>query len=839
MNSKFNTDALLRSFDDGNPIRKSLKKSLFFPLPPNETFSKSHDLNKSFKFLTLVFSFFLFSQMSAVTITSTGTGGSWNTGGTWVGGSSPASTDDVVIASGATVTTSGNRTCASITISGTLTMSNGNNLTLSGNFTNNGTFNAGGGSSRVTFNGNNTLQTVSGSSTAFNNIIVNKGTSINNILNVSAVITMSSNGLTITNGTFKLSSASTITPFTNDPTLGSNAGFWNNGGTVTTTNGNDFTFDGLFRNSAGTTNVGNSTGDYLRYGTGSSIIIEGGIVNIAGSLRPDNSGTSTTTYSQSAGTVTCGTSGSTSGSTGIFDISETGSSFTMSNGTIVIVRANANFTGGDYLVLASTNNVTGGTIQIGNSGTPASQTIEINSTVPVYNLSMNTTNSPVARLLTSALAVKKDLTIGSGSTFNSNNLNITVSGTWVNNGTYTAGSSTALFNNASNETISGTTTFYRLVINKPLGNITLNNSITVSNLLTFTKGIIIGSATNQVLLNDNTVVSGASDSSHVKGAVAKTGNDAFVFPVGDGSFYAPISISAPSNTNQVFTAQYFNTAYTNTSSLSGLNNVSTEEYWILDRSGNTNNVNVTLSFSNSRGSRVNTSSLSDLRVARWNGSQWVSHGNGGTTYSAPNGTLISSAAVTSFSPFTLGSSSGLNPLPVQWLNFTTKTLEKTIVLDWSVYETNNKGFSVEKSLDGKTWRIIGTLKSTPNTSNSNYSFIDFSPAKGFQYYRIKQTDINENHTYSEIAAVRFEFNLAQSVQVYPNPASDNVNILMNFETEENVLVTIYNISGQKVMTVNQPSLHLLSIDISELENGVYWIEISALGISERSRLIKN
>ncbi len=778
--------------------------------------------------------------MHAATITSTSSGGAWNTGGSWVGGSSPASTDDIVIASGATITTGGNRSCASMTINGTLTLSNGNNLTVTGNFTNNGTFNAGGTSSRVTFSGNNALQTVSGSATAFNNMTVNKGSSVNNILNITSVITMTSNGLTITNGTFKLSSASTITPFTGNPSLGSNAGLWNNGGTITTTNGNDFNLDGLFRNSAGTTNIGNVSGDYLRYGSGSSIIIEGGIVNIAGSLRPDNGGNSTTTYLQSGGTLNCATAGTTSGSTGVFDLSMSGCSFTMSGGSIVLVRPNTSFSGGDFLVLASTTNVTGGTIQVGNSNTPASQTIELNTTAPIYNLTVNATNSPVMRLLTNNLTVKNTLTIASGTTFNTNNLNMAIQGNWSNNGTYTAGTSTITFNGSGAQTVSGTNAFYAVTVNKTGGSLNLSNSVTISSQLSLSSGIVVGSASNQVIINNNATVSGASDSSHVNGAVKKVGNDAFVFPVGDGIFYAPISISAPANTNQEFIAQYFNTPYVNTSTLSALTKVSGKEHWILNRAVNTNNVNVTLSFSSTRGSGVNTSSLADLRVARWDGSQWVSHGNGGTSFSSPNGTVVTSSAVSSFSPFTLGSLNGLSVLPVEWLGIEAKVQKDRITIGWSTSsETNSRHFIVQKSLDGKQWLPVGQVKAMGNSAvPSAYTLEDMAPLAGVQYYRIQLVDLDGSSSFSPTTMAVVERDKNTATILYPNPANGYLNVDFSSDSGMPVMFVIYNAQGQKVITRDETGGGHVTIDISSYAPGLYYIEIQSAGIIEQLSFYK-
>jgi hypothetical protein len=81
------------------------------------------------------------SDLIAGTVTSTATGGKWSASATWVGGAVPGSSDDAVIANGATVTIDANVTVASITVgqgvSGTLTFDNVaiRVVTVSGNIT--------------------------------------------------------------------------------------------------------------------------------------------------------------------------------------------------------------------------------------------------------------------------------------------------------------------------------------------------------------------------------------------------------------------------------------------------------------------------------------------------------------------------------------------------------------------------------------------------------------------------------------------------------------------------------------------------------------------------------
>ncbi len=98
------------------------------------------------------------SIAQAATITSTGTGGDWNVGTSWVGGVAPIATDDVIIASGATINVTTNQTCVNLTLNGTAILNfntNTRTLTVNGTMTMNGT-------SQVTGNNNNRILSLQG-----------------------------------------------------------------------------------------------------------------------------------------------------------------------------------------------------------------------------------------------------------------------------------------------------------------------------------------------------------------------------------------------------------------------------------------------------------------------------------------------------------------------------------------------------------------------------------------------------------------------------------------------------------------------------------------------------
>jgi hypothetical protein len=385
------------------------------------------------------------SQMTSPpgAISSTAAGGNWSAAATWSGGVVPTTGDNVTIADGATVTidtaavalnvTVGSPTLApnggaaatlqyEATTARTLTVgqsvavsSNGvlqsaatgtvttHVLSIGGNLMNDGVLdfstNANTAAASITFTGAaNAMFTGNGPTTDIRAITINKGTSSASILDVSTtnftvrgVTTDVAGFLTLTNGTFKISGNFTVTNrvfLTAIYTIPATAGIWLNNpnfivaGTVSsTTTANN----GLFRVTDGIYNIGVGAGDEMGGGTGAVFIIEGGTVNASGRLDPQ----SAVSYTQTAGTVNVAVVGNTRSLFGSFEIFSTGSSFTMSGGTINVINRNTGATQVDYDVLALTTNVTGGLLVIGATGAPASTSYHVQGSTP--NLTINAT----------------------------------------------------------------------------------------------------------------------------------------------------------------------------------------------------------------------------------------------------------------------------------------------------------------------------------------------------------------------------------------------------------------------------------------------------------------
>lgn len=405
--------------------------------------------------------------------------------------------------------------------------------------------------------------------------------------------------------------------------------------------------------------------------------------------------------------------------------------------------------------------------------------------------------------------------------------NVTIYGDVTNNGTIADSGTLVTLAGSAMQTFGGSsvTTLNNLLLNNSdATGVTLTQDLNVRGTLTFTDGYLNTTAANILTLTATSAVAGTSNNSFVSGPAVKTGNTAFVFPVGKNVVYAPIAIAAPGVITDQFTAEYFqvspNALYSTSSLEAGLDHVSDCEYWMLDRTTGSSNVAVTLSW-DTRSCGV--TDPSELRVARWDGAQWTNKGNGGTTGTTAAGTVVSTAAVTDFGPFTLASITASNPLPIELLAFAAKCENEEVILRWSTdSEFNNDFFTIESSFDASDWNSIATVDGAGTTTTlTNYAWTDLSNPGRSMYYRLSQTDNNGQTVIHEIDYLENCSFPENAVSVYPNPAKRIVNIL----TEAKVTnIIVMNPEGK---TIDLPvDFQLNQLDFNGLPNGVYFIRIT-------------
>lgn len=176
---------------------------------------------------------------------------------------------------------------------------------------------------------------------------------------------------------------------------------------------------------------------------------------------------------------------------------------------------------------------------------------------------------------------------------------------------------------------------------------------------------------------------------------------------------------------------------------------------------------------------------------------------------------------------------GNSTVPVTLLSFNAANENNQVKLAWATTnEINTTHFTVERSNDGITFNQLGKV----NAGSNNYNFIDASPAKDINYYRLKIVDKDGSNTFSKTITINNK--LKGSISIYPNPATNDLTVT-HLAAKPNSTVTITGVDGKQLLSQKLVSGTTQStIDISNLNNGVYILTIKNSDINT-IKFIKN
>jgi hypothetical protein len=486
---------------------------------------------------------------------------------------------------------------------------------------------------------------------------------------------------------------------------------------------------------------------------------------------------------------------------------------------------------------AGTSFISGGMVQVTDASTTAATAagfyIESYAALPNFYIYKPATLSPRVYLSTN-LTIRGDITISNGTILSDkypgtpvSYQDINLTGNWTNNGTFQANAlKTVTLNGTSAQTIGGTasTTFNSLIVNNSSG-ATLAMPAIVGGILTLGNGNLFTDATNILSMTTSSSVGAVSNSGFVYGPMEKTGSTNFTFPVGKDLEYRPIGVSALTG-SETFHAEYFHTdpdpLYSRYSKDPTLDHLDGCEYWICNRLG-TVDADVTLSWDTYS---CGVTSLPDLSVARWDGTMWKDHGNGGTTGTTSTGTIVSLGNVTSFSPFTLSSTlASENPLPIELLSFDAHYNGTDVNLNWATSsEHNNNFFTVERSADGQNFYSLKSVTAAGNSDHPiDYAETDKDPLMGTSYYRLMQTDYDGASTYSNIVPVTIGADGFAIVNTYATDGALDVTLMC--ENGAKVVFELFDVAGKRLITKTEiVSGNHSAIPVSILAKGIYLLK---------------
>ncbi|MCB0521856.1 MAG: T9SS type A sorting domain-containing protein, partial [Saprospiraceae bacterium] len=157
-------------------------------------------------------------------------------------------------------------------------------------------------------------------------------------------------------------------------------------------------------------------------------------------------------------------------------------------------------------------------------------------------------------------------------------------------------------------------------------------------------------------------------------------------------------------------------------------------------------------------------------------------------------------------------------------------MEDVVSLKWqTATETNNEGFEVEHSTDGRNWDYLDFVNGHgTSTDVHDYTFTHEHPSHGTNYYRLRQVDFDGNFEYSNIRSVEFE-GLQGQINVYPNPASSVSNIQLPGDFEQ-AAIQVFDLGGRVVFGLEvEGGSQTIPIDVSAWQSGMYLVRVQVDG----------
>lgn len=150
-------------------------------------------------------------------------------------------------------------------------------------------------------------------------------------------------------------------------------------------------------------------------------------------------------------------------------------------------------------------------------------------------------------------------------------------------------------------------------------------------------------------------------------------------------------------------------------------------------------------------------------------------------------------------------------------------------------ETDNDHFDIERSLDGKNFTAIGTVKGKGSSDLvADYQFTDQNISQtgvSMLFYRLLQVDKSGHNDYSMIRTVSLSDKADANITAFPVPFTDNVTLKLDDMTAGSIDVLVYNTSGKLILRHNYTTVkgtNLLTItQLNTLPAGVYTIQCVA------------
>ncbi len=151
------------------------------------------------------------------------------------------------------------------------------------------------------------------------------------------------------------------------------------------------------------------------------------------------------------------------------------------------------------------------------------------------------------------------------------------------------------------------------------------------------------------------------------------------------------------------------------------------------------------------------------------------------------------------------------------------------VLNWKV--SNTEGllyFEILRSVDGINFTSISQIATNPtNINQQKFTFIDNYNSFANTYYKIKMLYSDGSTKYSVIRTVSSDcsIDVLDIIEIMPNPALGDLNFLINANTEGDIIIKTFDVTGREVSEYVSSivvGLQTVTMPVDRLATGVYY-----------------
>ncbi len=199
-------------------------------------------------------------------------------------------------------------------------------------------------------------------------------------------------------------------------------------------------------------------------------------------------------------------------------------------------------------------------------------------------------------------------------------------------------------------------------------------------------------------------------------------------------------------------------------------------------------------------------------------------------YSTPSGSFTANDAIAlAIDNITIKANFAV--MPIGLANFKAAQRTSAIELSWNALsESNMLRHEIERSTNGSSFTIIGSVVAQNSSVPYKYSFVDATPVKANNYYRLRSVSLSGDVTYSNI--LRLNMGVGKTdMTIISNPVRGGVvNLQLSNMEKGKYAINVFNNVGQAIYTQSMNLTDGSSTEVinlpSNVAKGTYFVQLT-------------